>query len=224
MRVKWLRKKVPEADQIIADASPAYRRHQRQQRTYWLQGKTLEDCKGKRCGSQPGAGQQQQLQDEPQNGKSLELLLRIRNATSQMQAAIATSSIDTVKATISNIKAQQAAAAALTPEQLQAIAEAQAQGCTGSRTQRRETKAPDPKAGIAEPGWRSGLQCFDTMVFGMEKKLMKTGNVTGNVYKRSVHRKIETNGIGVKGAEYGGKAAPFTSENVDKAPEKAKQL
>ena len=49
------------------------------------------------------------------------------NATSQMQAAIATSSIDTVKATISNIKAQQAAAAALTPEQLQAIAEAQAQ-------------------------------------------------------------------------------------------------
>ena len=31
------------------------------------------------------------------------------------------------KATISNIKAQQAAAAALTPEQLQAIAEAQAQ-------------------------------------------------------------------------------------------------
>ena len=45
----------------------------------------------------------------------------------QMQAAIATSSIDTVKATISNIKAQQAAAAALTPEQLQAIAEAQAQ-------------------------------------------------------------------------------------------------
>ena len=43
-----------------------------------------------------------------------------------MQAAIATSSIDTVKATISNIKAQQAAAAALTPE-LQAIAEAQAQ-------------------------------------------------------------------------------------------------
>ena len=46
------------------------------------------------------------------------------NATSQMQAAIATSSIDTVKATISNIKAQQAA---LTPEQLQAIAEAQAQ-------------------------------------------------------------------------------------------------
>ena len=40
------------------------------------------------------------------------------NATSQMQAAIATSSIDTVKATISNIKAQQAAAAALTPEQL----------------------------------------------------------------------------------------------------------
>ena len=56
-------KKVPEADQI-----PAYRCHQRQQRTYWLQGKTLEDCKGKRCGSQPGAGQQQQLQDEPQNG------------------------------------------------------------------------------------------------------------------------------------------------------------
>ena len=47
---------------------PAYRCHQRQQRTYWLQGKTLEDCKGKRCGSQPGAGQQQQLQDEPQNG------------------------------------------------------------------------------------------------------------------------------------------------------------
>ena len=44
-----------------------------------------------------------------------------------MQAAIATSSIDTVKATISNIKAQQTAAAALTQEQLQAIAEAQAQ-------------------------------------------------------------------------------------------------
>lgn len=61
-------KKVPEADQIIAGRFPAYRRHQRQQRTYWLQGKTLEDCKGKRCGSQPGAGQQQQLQDEPQNG------------------------------------------------------------------------------------------------------------------------------------------------------------
>ena len=37
---------------------------------------------------------------------------------------------------------------------------------------------------------------------------MKTGNVTGNVYKRSVHRKIETNGIGVKGAEYG--EAPFS--------------
>ena len=53
---------------------------------------------------------------------------------------------------------------------------------------------------------------------------MKTGNVTGNVYKRSVHRKIETNGIGVKGAEYGEGCAFLTSENVDKAPEKAKQL
>ena len=53
---------------------------------------------------------------------------------------------------------------------------------------------------------------------------MKTGNVTGNVYKRSVHRKIETNGIGVKGAEYGEGCAFFTSENVDKAPEKVKQL
>lgn len=49
---------------------------------------------------------------------------------------------------------------------------------------------------------------------------MKTGNVTGNVYKRSVHRKIETNGIGVKGAEYGEGCAFLTSENVDKAPEK----
>ena len=53
---------------------------------------------------------------------------------------------------------------------------------------------------------------------------MKTGNVTGNVYKRSVHRKIGTNGIGVKGAEYGEGCAFLTSENVDKAPEKAKQL
>ena len=53
---------------------------------------------------------------------------------------------------------------------------------------------------------------------------MKTGNVTGNVYKRSVHRKIETNGIGVKGAEYGEGCAFLTSENVDKAPEKVKQL
>lgn len=53
---------------------------------------------------------------------------------------------------------------------------------------------------------------------------MKTGNVTGTVYKRSVHRKIETNGIGVKGAEYGEGCAFLTSENVDKAPEKAKQL
>ena len=53
---------------------------------------------------------------------------------------------------------------------------------------------------------------------------MKTGNVTGNVYKRSVHRKIETNGIGVKGAEYGEGCAFLTSENVDKAPEKAKPL
>ena len=46
---------------------------------------------------------------------------------------------------------------------------------------------------------------------------MKTGNVTGNVYKRSVHRKIGTNGIGVKGAEYGEGCAFLTSENVDKA-------
>ena len=53
---------------------------------------------------------------------------------------------------------------------------------------------------------------------------MKTGNVTGNVYKRSVHRKIGTNGIGVKGAEYGEGCAFLTSENVDKAPEKVKQL
>lgn len=53
---------------------------------------------------------------------------------------------------------------------------------------------------------------------------MKTGNVTGNVYKRSVHRKIGTNGIGVKGAEYGEGCAFLTSENVDKAPEKAKQM
>ena len=44
---------------------------------------------------------------------------------------------------------------------------------------------------------------------------MKTGNVTGNVYKRSVHRKIEINGIGVKGAEYGEGCAFLTSENVD---------
>ena len=53
---------------------------------------------------------------------------------------------------------------------------------------------------------------------------MKTGNVTGNVYKRSVHRKIGTNGIGVKGAEYGEGCAFLTSENVDKAPEKAKPV
>ena len=86
------------------------------------------------------------------------------NATSQMQAAIATSSIDTVKATISNIKAQQAAAAALTPEQLQAIAEAQAQAAQAQQ---------DAAAGN---GWQSraggpALQCFDTMAFGMEKSL-----------------------------------------------------
>lgn len=53
---------------------------------------------------------------------------------------------------------------------------------------------------------------------------MKTGNVTGNVYKRSVHRKIETNGTGVKGAEYGEGCAFLTSENVDKASQKAEQL
>ena len=53
---------------------------------------------------------------------------------------------------------------------------------------------------------------------------MKTGNVTGNVYKRSVHRKIETNGIGVKGSRSGEGCAFLRHENVDRAPEKVKQL
>ena len=53
---------------------------------------------------------------------------------------------------------------------------------------------------------------------------MKTGNVTGNVYKRSVHRKTEANGTGIKGAGYGEDCAFFTSINGDKASEKAEPL
>lgn len=48
------------------------------------------------------------------------------NISSQLQAAIATSSISTVQNMLANIKAAQEAAAALTPEQLAAIAAAQA--------------------------------------------------------------------------------------------------
>ena len=48
------------------------------------------------------------------------------NVSAQINAAIATSSIDQVKATIANIQAAQEAAAALTQEQLEAIAAAQA--------------------------------------------------------------------------------------------------
>ncbi len=48
------------------------------------------------------------------------------NMSAQINAAIATSSIDQVKATIANIQAAQEAAAALTQEQLEAIAAAQA--------------------------------------------------------------------------------------------------
>ncbi|MDO4294219.1 MAG: VanW family protein [Eubacteriales bacterium] len=48
------------------------------------------------------------------------------NVSSMMDAAIASSSIDQVKSTIANIQAAQAAAAALTQEQLEAIAAAQA--------------------------------------------------------------------------------------------------
>lgn len=53
---------------------------------------------------------------------------------------------------------------------------------------------------------------------------MKTGNVTGNVYKRSVHRKTEANGTGIKGAGYGEDCAFFTSINGDKASENAEPL
>ena len=48
------------------------------------------------------------------------------NVSAQINAAIATSSIDQVKATIANIRAAQEAAASLTQEQLEAIAAAQA--------------------------------------------------------------------------------------------------
>lgn len=48
------------------------------------------------------------------------------NVSAQINAAIATSSIEQVKATIANIRAAQEAAAALTQEQLEAIAAAQA--------------------------------------------------------------------------------------------------
>ena len=48
------------------------------------------------------------------------------NVSAQINAALATSSIDQVKATIANIRAAQEAAASLTQEQLEAIAAAQA--------------------------------------------------------------------------------------------------
>ena len=48
------------------------------------------------------------------------------NVSNMLQAAIATSSISEVQNTLANIKAAQEAAAALTPEELAAIAAAQA--------------------------------------------------------------------------------------------------
>ena len=161
-----IEKKVPEADQIIADASQPIGVISVSSAHIGYKARLWKIVK------ENGV----EVSREQVNSSNYKMSPRTAtvgiaspdpNATSQMQAAIATSSIDTVKATISNIKAQQAAAAALTPEQLQAIAEAQAQAA-----QRRETKHRILK----QSGWQSraggpALQCFDTMVFGMEKSL-----------------------------------------------------
>ena len=121
-----IEKKVPEADQIIADASQPIGVISVSSAHIGYKARLWKIVK------ENGV----EVSREQVNSSNYKMSPRTAtvgiaspdpNATSQMQAAIATSSIDTVKATISNIKAQQAAAAALTPEQLQAIAEAQAQ-------------------------------------------------------------------------------------------------
>ena len=121
-----IEKKVPEADQIIADASQPIGVISVSSAHIGYKARLWKIVK------ENGV----EVSREQVNSSNYKMSPRTAtvgiaspdpNATNQMQAAIATSSIDTVKATISNIKAQQAAAAALTPEQLQAIAEAQAQ-------------------------------------------------------------------------------------------------
>ena len=121
-----IEKKVPEADQIIADASQPIGVISVSSAHIGYKARLWKIVK------ENGV----EVSREQVNSSNYKMSPRTAtvgiaspdpNATSQMQAAIATSSIDTVKATISSIKAQQAAAAALTPEQLQAIAEAQAQ-------------------------------------------------------------------------------------------------
>ena len=106
-----IEKKVPEADQIIADASQPIGVISVSSAHIGYKARLWKIVK------ENGV----EVSREQVNSSNYKMSPRTAtvgiaspdpNATSQMQAAIATSSIDTVKATISNIKAQQAAAAA----------------------------------------------------------------------------------------------------------------